>query len=202
MSTNKQPVASASASAPQRAALVVIDVQEGFHDSEYWGPRNNPDCERNIARLLEEWRQRDWPIVIVRHDSTTPGSPLLAGSSGNSLRGMVNVPHDLLVHKNVNSSFHGEPDLAQWLDRQGLSEIVVCGITTNHCCETTSRVGGNLGYSVWFALDATHTFDRLAPDGTVVSADMLAHVTATNLHGEFATVVDTAWLIAQGSEQH
>ena len=75
------------------------------------------------------------------------------------------------------------------------TRAVVCGITTNHCCETTARVGGNLGYDVLFALDATHTFDRTAPDGSTVSADELARVTATNLHGEFATVVSTADLV-------
>ena len=61
----------------------------------------------------------------------------------------------------------------------------MCGITTNHCCETTARVAGNLGYDVWFALDATHTFDRIGPDGVALTADALARATATNLHGEF-----------------
>jgi nicotinamidase-related amidase len=74
--------------------------------------------------------------------------------------------------------------------------VVVCGITTNHCCETTARVGGNLGHRVLFALDATHTFDRQGPDGAVVPADQLARITATNLHGEFATVVSTRQLLA------
>ena len=99
--------------------------------------------------------------------------------------------------KTVNSSFHGTPDLDAWLRAGDISRIVVCGITTNHCCETTARVGGNLGHRVLFALDATHTFDRTGPDGQVVSADQLAHVTATNLHGEFATVVSTSELLEE-----
>ncbi|HEY0772766.1 MAG TPA: isochorismatase family protein, partial [Nocardioidaceae bacterium] len=78
---------------------------------------------------------------------------------------------------------------------QGLAGIVVCGITTNHCCETTARVGGNLGHDVLFVLDATHTFDRTGPDGTHMTADELARATATNLHGEFATVVSTRDLV-------
>ncbi len=102
---------------------------------------------------------------------------------------------DLVVRKTVNSSFHGAPDLDEWLRSSDVAGIVVCGITTNHCCETTARVGGNLGHDVLYALDATHTFDREAPDGTVVTADELARVTATNLHGEFATVVGTAELL-------
>jgi nicotinamidase-related amidase len=102
---------------------------------------------------------------------------------------------DLLVSKQVNSTFHGTPDLDAWLRGRGLAGLVVAGITTNHCCETTARVGGNLGHQVLFALDATHTFDRAGPDGEVIAADELARVTAANLHGEFATVVSTAALL-------
>jgi hypothetical protein len=69
--------------------------------------------------------------------------------------------------------------------------MAIAGITTNHCCETTARITGNLGYRVRFVLDATLTFDRRTPDGELVTADELCHVTANNLHGEFATVVPT-----------
>ena len=55
-------------------------------------------------------------------------------------------------------------------------------------------------HDVRFVLDATHTFDRPDPFGGVVTADELARVTATNLHDEFATVVDTAIAISPSSE--
>jgi nicotinamidase-related amidase len=61
--------------------------------------------------------------------------------------------------------------------------------------ETTARMGANLGYDVRFALDATHTFDRTGPDGTVMTADELARATATSLHEEFATIVSTDELV-------
>ena len=97
--------------------------------------------------------------------------------------------------KQVNSAFHGEPDLAAWLRERDLERIAICGITTNHCCETTARVGANVGFDVLFVLDATHTFDRTGPDGTTMTADELARATATSLHGEFAQVVDTTDVI-------
>ena len=177
-----------------RHALVVVDAQRGFDDPA-WGVRNNPACDDNIAALVEHWHARGRPVVHVRHDSVEPESPLHPSSPGSRLKQYLSTPPALLVTKTVNSSFHGSPDLHAWLVGQGIPGIVVCGITTNHCCETTARVGGNLGHDVWFAIDATHTFDRIGPDGETLSADELARGTATNLHGEFATVVTTRDLL-------
>jgi nicotinamidase-related amidase len=178
-----------------RYALVVVDAQKGFDDPS-WGRRNNPACDENIAALVERWHAGGRPVVHVRHDSTHPGSPLHPDSPGNALKDYLSVAPDLLVTKSVNSSFHGSPDLHAWLLAHHVDGIVVCGITTNHCCETTARVGGNLGHDVLFAIDATHTFDRTGPDGETMTGDELARATATNLHGEFATVVTTRDLLA------
>jgi nicotinamidase-related amidase len=180
------------------SALVVIDVQRGFDDAAYWGPRNNPACEANVATLIAAWRARAQPIVFVRHDSTTSTSPLAPGQPGHGFKEVVAGEPDLLVTKQVNSAFYGTPDLHAWLRERGIGTIVICGITTNHCCETTARMAGNLGYDTTFVLDATHTFDRAAPGGIVLTADELARATATNLDGEFATVLDTAEVIARG----
>jgi nicotinamidase-related amidase len=183
----------------ERMALVVVDVQRAFDDAAYWGPRDNPECEANIASLLAEWRAQRRPVVFVRHDSDEPESPLRPGQPGNDFKDMITGTPDLLITKSVNSAFHGDPDLDAWLRRWASGGLVICGITTNHCCETTARVGGNLGHRVLFAVDATHTFDRAGPDGDLVAAAELARVTAANLHDEFATVVRTADLLSAGA---
>ncbi|WP_394770828.1 cysteine hydrolase family protein [Lacisediminihabitans sp.] len=178
-----------------RTALVVIDVQRGFDDAAWWGERDNPDCEANIAALVATWRDHDRPVVFVRHDSTNPRSPLYPGQPGHGFKEALVGDPDLLVVKSVNSAFHGTPDLHAWLQAEALDGIVICGITTNHCCETTARVGGNLGYAVLFALDATHTFDRRDLEGVMVPASEIRRMTALNLQGEFATVVSTQDLV-------
>jgi nicotinamidase-related amidase len=173
-------------------ALLVIDVQKGF-DAEVWGPRNNPSAEANIKVLLDAWALAQQPIVLVRHDSVKPDSPLRPGQPGNGFKPELDgVRPELMFTKKVNSAFHGEVDLDSWLRARGISELVVAGIQTNFCCETTARVGGNLGYQVTFALDATFTFDLTGPDGTELTADQLSQATATNLQGGgFATVLPT-----------
>jgi nicotinamidase-related amidase len=182
---------------PGPVALLVVDVQKAFDDADHWGPRNNPSCEENIGALIEAWRARLQPVVFVRHDSAEAGSPLRPGQPGNALKDVVAGTPDLLVSKRVNSAFHGDPDLEAWLRGNGIADVVICGIQTNMCCETTARVGANLGFDIRFALDATHTFDLAARDGGTLSADELARVTAANLDPEFCRVVSTAEAIGE-----
>lgn len=178
----------------EQRALIVVDVQTGF-DDPVWGRRNNPKCEDNIAALIRHWRSQGGPIVYVRHDSTRSDSPLRPGQPGNSLRPFVDGEPDLTVTKSVNSAFYGQPNLHEWLQSRSIDGVVICGVQTNYCCETTARMAGNLGYDTYFALDATHTFDMVDLDGREITADELTRVTAANLDGEFARVVSTADLI-------
>ncbi|MER7778335.1 cysteine hydrolase family protein [Streptomyces sp. NPDC096191] len=182
----------------QNAALVVVDVQQGFEEAGYWGTRNNPSADDNIAALIDGWQASGRPVVFVRHDSVTPGSPLRAGYEGNGFKEYVERRRgkgggaELLVTKSVNSAFLGAPDLGVWLRDAGISQIVVAGIQTNMCVETTARMGGNLGYEVVVAFDATYTFGLEGPFGWRQSADELARATAVSLHGGgFARVVTT-----------
>lgn len=179
-------------------ALVVIDMQRAFDDLEFWGPTTNPDCEANVGRLVAAWGASGEPVVIVRHDSVVAGSPLHPASEGNALMEVVAaVEPALLVTKTVNSAFYGDPDLHAWLTGQGIDDLVLCGIQTNMCVETTARMAGNLGYEVAVVLDATRTFDlstELPGVGTVTrTAEELMLTTALDLQaGGFARITTTA----------
>ncbi|MET8508602.1 cysteine hydrolase family protein [Streptomyces sp. NPDC004787] len=182
----------------ENAALVVIDVQKGFDDEGFWGRRDNPAAEENIAALIDRWQETGRPVVFVRHDSAYPGSPLAAGTAGNEFKDFVEerrgkgAGRELLVTKTVNSAFYGEPSLDLWLTGEDVAQIVIVGIQTNMCNETTARMGGNLGYDVLFAIDAMHTFDLAGPFGWTATAEELTRATAVSLHGgRFARVVTT-----------
>lgn len=180
------------------SALLVIDVQKGFDDASYWGPRNNPAAEENIAALMDAWKASGRPVVLVRHASRA-GSVLAPDQPGHAFKELVEQRRyeSLLVTKTVNSAFYGTPDLADWLTARGIGQVVVAGIQTNMCVETTARMAGNLGYDVLVPLDATHTFDLAGPEGLALTADELATATAVNLQGgSFARVVTTAQLLA------
>jgi len=183
----------------ENAALVVVDVQKGFDEAGFWGPRNNPEADDNIASLIDVWQATGRPVVFVRHDSPKPQSPLRPGYQGNGFKEYVEQRRgkgaggaELLITKTVNSAFYGTPDLDAWLKAEGVSQVVVAGIQTNMCVETTARMGGNLGYDVVVAYDATYTFDLEGPFGWRRSADEIAQASAVSLHGGgFARVVTT-----------
>ncbi|MHB1500377.1 MAG: cysteine hydrolase family protein [Candidatus Dormibacteria bacterium] len=175
---------------PRPSALVVVDVQRGFEDPAF-GARNNPQCEANVGRLIGAYRRQGQPVVFVAHDSDEPGSPLAPGTPGNAFKEVVRGEPDLLVRKRVHSAFYGQPNLDGWLQERGIRSLAICGITTDHCCDTTARMASDLGYPTLFVLDATHTFDRRMWLGQEVAADQVAYVTAASLHREFAIVVAT-----------
>ncbi|MFF4588150.1 cysteine hydrolase family protein [Streptomyces sp. NPDC001388] len=191
----------------ENAALVVVDVQKGFEEAGFWGARNNPGADGNIAALIDVWQSSGRPVVFVRHDSTSPRSPLRPGYEGNGFKAYVEERRgkgagpELLLTKTVNSAFLGTPDLGAWLTAQGISQIVVAGIQTNMCAETTARMGGNLGYDVLFAYDATYTFDLEGPFGWRRSAEEIAQASAVSLHGGgFARVVTTKEIVGAAGE--
>jgi nicotinamidase-related amidase len=172
------------------AALLIIDVQQGF-DDPVWGRRNNPQAEANIVRLLEAWRDQQWPIIHVQHHSRFPDSPLHHANPGHALKLQVQpLSGETLITKQVNSAFIGTP-LESLLRQQQITTLVVTGLTTNHCVETTVRMAGNLGFLTYLVGDATATFDRMGPDGRLHRAEDIHTISLTSIHGEFAQVVTT-----------
>ncbi len=185
-------------SLPRNAALIMIDVQQGFDRADRMGPRDNPDAETHMLELQSAWLETGRPYVVVQHDSKMDGSVLAPSDPGNALKDFIALDAaDLHIRKSVNSAFYGDPDLNGWLRERGIDTIVIAGIQTNMCCETTARMGGNLGYRVVFPLDAMHTFDEKAANGLSLTAAQLSTATAVNLDGGgFASVVTTAEVLA------
>jgi nicotinamidase-related amidase len=171
--------------------LLVVDLQRGF-EAPSWGRRNNRHLEQHAADLLRAWRGAGRPVVHVRHMSTDPSSPLRPGQPGNDFKPeTAPVAGEVVIEKRVNSAFIGT-SLETDLRRAGCRGLIIVGLTTNHCVSTTARMAGNLGFVTWVVSDATATFDRVGPDGVAHRAEQIHAIALSDLHDEFATVVDTA----------
>ncbi len=93
---------------PYNAALLVIDVQEGFDEPAWGGGRNNPEMEASIARLQRAWRASGRVLMHVRHDSRWPGSPLHPSRPGNAIKsGVEPLAGEPVISKSVSSAFIG-----------------------------------------------------------------------------------------------
>ena len=169
-------------------ALILIDIQKGF-DAPEWGSRNNVAAETVAARVLAHWRMRRWPVIHVRHDSSSAASPLHPDREGNEFKDITRpIDGETVIRKWVNSAFIGTK-LQEELQRTNVDEVVFVGLTTPHCVSTSARMAGNLGYRTFVLSDATAAFEWRAHDGTVVSAEHMHFHALVALHGEFATVL-------------
>ena len=175
---------------PVNAALIVIDVQQGFRDAS-WGARNNPEAESNVAKLIAAWRRSGRPIHHVHHASLSASGSFYPGTPGHAAQSQAAPAAGEPVHvKSVNSGFIGT-SLEHDLRGAGITTLVIAGLTTNHCVSTTVRMAGNLGFTTYVVDDATATFDRLGLRGeTRLAADVHA-AALSDLSGEFATVLGT-----------
>jgi nicotinamidase-related amidase len=177
-------------------ALLVIDVQKGFDDPA-WGARNNPDAEANIAHLIAAWRERGALVIHIHHDSPHPAGRLRSDKAGHEAKPEARpADGEQIYKKHVNSAFIGT-SLEADLRARGISALVIIGLTTNHCVSTTARMAGNLGFETFVVSDATATFDRANLDGTIRPAEQVHQAALSDLQGEFAQIVTTAWIDQQ-----
>ncbi len=182
---------------PANAVLLVVDVQKGFDAYNDSMHRTTPDLEANIGRLLAAWRRTGRPVIFVQHVSREQDSPLRPNQPGVEIKDEVRPRADEpVVRKSVNSAFIGTT-LESDLRGRGLTTLVITGMQTNWCVSTTVRMAGNLGFETYVVSDATATFDNTGPDGRVWSGQLLHDVALADLHGEFATVVDTSGVLAR-----
>ena len=184
-----------SISRTDRPALILIDIQKGFDNIEYWGgQRNNPNAEKNASELLRLWRKCQLPIFHIQHCSSNPKSLLHETNEGNNFKDLVKpIDNEPIIEKNVNSAFIGT-DLKEQLENLKITKLVVVGLTTDHCISTTTRMAGNLGFDTFLVSDATATFNKKGVEGQNYPAELIHETALASLNGEFARIVTTEFL--------
>jgi len=175
--------------------LLIIDMQVGMT----WprsGVRNNPEAEANIARLLDACRQDGGTVVHVRHMSRSPGSPFWPGQPGAEFQPALTPRDDEhVVEKNVPDAFT-HTGLERWLHARGHDSLVIAGVSTNNSVEATARSAGNLGFRTHVVADACFAFEKTDLRGVPHAAEEVHQMALANLHGEYATIIDTQAAIA------
>lgn len=180
----------------ERPALILIDIQKGFDNIEYWGgQRNNLDAEKNASLLLELWRTNHLPIFHIKHCSINHKSLLHEMNEGNRFKDIVKpLKGESIIKKSVNSAFIGT-NLKEQLDKAKIYKLIIVGLTTDHCVSTTTRMAGNFGFKTFLVSDGTATFNKKGLDGQNYPAELIHETALASLHNEFASVVTTKYII-------
>ena len=175
-------------------ALLLIDVQTSFTARPYWDAQALPGFLARSNALIQGCVSAGLPIVRVLHsDGPDEASNPFALSSGlvRPLDGLADFQPALTVIKHRHSALVGTP-LAQWLIEHGIRRLIVAGIRTEQCCETTTRHASDEGWAVDYVTEATLTFDMTSPGGERISAEALYIRTETVLADRFATICTVA----------
>jgi nicotinamidase-related amidase len=185
-----------------KTALLVIDVQQSFALRPSWNPAEVPAYIEQQNKLIEGFVAGGLPIVRIFHEQPGDNSPFdPANGHVRALDGLADFTEDFRVEKQRHSALVGT-DLQQWLLDNEVTRIVVSGIRTEQCCETTTRHASDEGFEVDFVVDATLTFAMTHADGTTFSAADIRQRTTTVLHDRFAAIVGVNEAIERATRKH
>lgn len=170
-------------------ALIVLDVQQSFLHRPIWKEVSDPAIVDTVNHLVHNARDNDVPVYWVWHsepgtgDVFDPERGLVAPMDGLDM--LRDEPQFTKTSRNAFTT----TNLAQHLTTEGINHLVICGIQTEQCCETTTRVAADLGYRVTFVTEATATFPATRPDtgATLPTADIIER-TEFALAGRFAEI--------------
>jgi nicotinamidase-related amidase len=186
-------------------ALIVIDVQESFRRRPLWQAISNASIAGDVARLVDGVRASGDLVVWILH--TEPGT----GGAFDPASGHVRLieplaprPGEPILAKTSHNAFT-TTNLQQILTLRGITEVVICGIRTEQCCETTARVASDFGYQVTFVTEATatnpiphrdapkdQTVTELLADPRTLPVSAVIERTEYALAGRFATIATIA----------
>lgn len=173
-----------------KACLILIDTQESFRHRPYFTERDLPAYAAAQNALIEGCVARCVPVVRVFHvDGPKTVDNPFARESGKvrPLAELSDFEAAATFHKSRHSALVGT-GLGVWLTQNGLQRLIISGIRTEQCCETTTRHASDLGWTVDYVLDATLTWDMQHLDGSVLNAADIKARTAAVLKDRFATI--------------
>jgi nicotinamidase-related amidase len=171
--------------------LIVIDAQESFRHRPYYTAHDMPAYLAAQNALIAGCVARSVPVVRIFHvDGPAAADNAFAVESGyvRPIEGLADFAAAATFHKSRHSALVGT-GLEVWLRQNQIGKIIVSGIRTEQCCETTTRHASDMGFAVDYVLDATLTWDMQQPDGKTLSAADIKMRTATVLQDRFAQVV-------------
>jgi nicotinamidase-related amidase len=180
-----------------QTALLLIDVQQSFRLRPYWSDEHVAAFLDRCNALVTACVDAKVPVVRILHvegPATKENAFAVESGQVRPLDGLIDFPAAGEFYKSRHSALVGS-GLGVWLHQQGIQKLIVAGIRTEQCCETTTRHASDEGWAVDYVSEATLTFDMQTLDGERLSVRDIVKRTEAVLSGRFAricTVADVA----------
>ena len=174
----------------KNTALIVVDVQDSFYEAPYWQQEPFETFKSPMLRLIDRCMTHKVPVVQILHAEKEDASNHFHPQNG-LVKAMDFLPDcfDVSFTKHVHNAFT-DTRLEKWLRENEINRLLVSGIRTEQCCETTTRVGCDLGFTMDYVMDATLTFDMQDHLGNRVLVDEIKNRTRLVLENRFARVLN------------
>jgi nicotinamidase-related amidase len=177
-------------------ALLLIDIQNDYFPGGAMELVGSVEAGQRAAMLLEAFRRTGRPVVHVQHISVRPGATFfLPDTPGVEIHPCV-APQEgeTIVRKHFPNSFRETP-LLEHLRSRNVTGLVIAGMMTHMCVDTTTRAAADLGLACQLAHDACATRALSFGGSTVAAADVQTAFVAS-LNGSFARVRSAAEICA------
>ncbi|MCU5036597.1 cysteine hydrolase [Bacillus cereus] len=140
-----------------KKALIVIDVQAGMYTAGM-PVHNGGKFLQTLQELIRECRSNDIPVIYIRHNGPKD-HPLEKGTDGWRIHAAIAPQEgDNIVEKTTPDSFHNT-NLSEVLQEKGIEHVILSGMQTEYCVDTTTRRACSEGYKVTLVSDAHSTFN-------------------------------------------
>jgi nicotinamidase-related amidase len=166
-------------------ALLVIDVQQSFLHRPYWDAADLPRYLERQQALIDGAEAAGIPIIQIFH--VEDQGPFSKESGHVRTLDGIRITPTRIFEKHRHSALVGT-GLDVWLRERGINRLIVSGIRTEQCCETTTRHAFDLGFAVDYVADATLTFPMIDEDGVTRSPAEIRRHTAMVLKNRFARI--------------
>lgn len=152
---------------PDKSALLIIDMQEYFlNPSSHAFIPSSATILSGVKKLISIYSKKNLPVIFTLHSNTNENAGLMRkwwpdllreGYAESLLAKELNSSDGIIVKKNQYDAFYNT-NLENILKSKNISQVIVCGVLTNICCETTARSAFVRGFETFFAIDGTAAY--------------------------------------------
>jgi len=172
-----------------KKGLLIVDIQNDYFPGGAMELEGSTEAGAQAAKLLKAFREKSLPIIHIQHVAKHAGATFfLPDTKGMEIHPAVTpAAGETLFQKNYPSSFRDTPML-EYLRKNDIGQLVIVGMMTHMCIDTTTRAAADLGFQCLLAHDACAT-KALSFGGVTVPAQQVHSAFLAALNGTFAQVV-------------